>query len=285
MTAVVLAILPAVVAALLARSLIRVRIPRLMAANRRGQRLPVVLGLAVITATESAILGVLLAVALAGEWDLRYGKVTWVALAVLLVALAGFMDDVTGRGPRGLRGHLGSLTDGRFSTGILKVVVFGVAGLGVAAVTMEGRGILAVILAAGITAGSANIWNGLDVAPGRAGKFFLVVAIPTLFTPVHSPAWLLLLFAVGAIAGVIPFDLRERGMLGDAGSNVIGFIVGATLAPGLSMLGLALCFLGAFGLNVVADTITFSRIIGAFAPLRWFDQFLRLPPGPRFSSN
>ena len=151
--------------------------------------------------------------------------------------------------------------------------------------TMEGRGPVEITLAAVITAGAANIWNGLDVAPGRADKYFFIAAIPTLFAPVRGPGWLLLLFATGAVVGVVSFDLRERGMLGDTGSNSLGFVVGAALAPSLTALGLWLFAGGVLVLNVLADTVTFSRIIDGFPPLRWFDRLGRLPSGPRFSSN
>lgn len=285
MTGLILGTVPAIVAALLGRSLLGLRIPRLTAANHRGTRLPVVLGIAMSTAVVASILGVLLFIAISGQWSTPAGKLAWVAIAVVGVAGAGFLDDLASGGPRGLRGHLGSLRFGRMSTGMLKVLVIVTAGAGVSAVTLSERGPLAVVLGTILAAATANVWNGLDVAPGRSGKFFLLAALPTLLANYRNPAWLTLVFCSGALIGVLAFDLRERGMLGDTGANVLGFVLGAAIAPSLSTVGLAAAVGVAIALNIVAELVTFSRIISAVPPLRWFDRLGRLPSGPRFSPN
>ncbi len=61
-------------------------------------------------------------------------------------------------------------------------------------------------------------------------------------------------------------------MLGDAGSTLIGFAAGAAAYVVLPPVGVAAAAAATVGLNVLADTITFSRCIDAAAPLRWFDR-------------
>ena len=68
-------------------------------------------------------------------------------------------------------------------------------------------------LSGGLLVGlSANALNLFDTKPGRALKAFLIAAPGSGFAPV---AILLL-----------PYDLRERVMLGDSGSNALGAVVG-----------------------------------------------------------
>ena len=77
--------------------------------------------------------------------------------------------------------------------------------------------------------------------------------------------------ALGAI-GVVWFDLRERAMLGDGGANLLGFTVGLGLYVVLHGWGVALDGRRSrSSLNVLAETVTLSRVIDAIPPLRWFD--------------
>jgi hypothetical protein len=135
---------------------------------------------------------------------------------------------------------------------------------------------LSSIAAVIVIAGCTNVWNGLDVRPGRALKWFLLVVGVSVAARLR--------FDVGSAAGVwiasgvaLPIDLRERAMLGDAGANLLGFTVGLQLAATLPPSALLPAAIVAIALNVVADTLTFSRAIAAVPPIRWFDQVGRLP--------
>jgi len=69
----------------------------------------------------------------------------------------------------------------------------------------------------------------------------------------------------------LPLDLRELAMLGDGGANLLGFATGlgtyALLGDAWVPVGAAI----AVGLNVVADTVSFSRVIERVPPLRFLD--------------
>jgi glucosyl-3-phosphoglycerate synthase len=134
----------------------------------------------------------------------RLPVVGWVAgvrrdPAVAAVALIGLADDLWSGPERGFRAHLRS---GR-TTGMLKLL--GIPAVGLVA-TRRVSGALLVGLA-------ANALNQLDTRPGRALKAYLAAAA-----------------AVGAPAGVavllLPYDLREMTMLGDAGANALGAMLG-----------------------------------------------------------
>ncbi|HEU4356418.1 MAG TPA: hypothetical protein VFT27_12590, partial [Actinomycetota bacterium] len=80
-----------------------------------------------------------------------------------------------------------------------------------------------------------------------------------------------------AALAALPLDLRERAMLGDAGSNPLGFAVGLGLYATLDGAGVVFAAAAAVVLNVLAETVTLSRVIDRTPPLRWLDRAGRVP--------
>ncbi|HWJ44339.1 MAG TPA: glycosyltransferase, partial [Gaiellaceae bacterium] len=119
--------------------------------------------------------------------------------AVAAIAAVGLADDLWSGPERGFREHLRS---GR-TTGVLKLL--GIPAIGLLA-TRRVSGALLVGLA-------ANVLNQLDTRPGRALKAYLAAA-PAVGAP------------VGIAVLLLPYDLREMSMLGDAGSNALGGLLG-----------------------------------------------------------
>ena len=241
------------------------RLPdQLYAENVRGRRIPRILG---IVLAAWAALGMAVLVPAAGDTAESWS----VFGAALLVFAAGLVDDLAPIGPRGLRGHLRALLSGRMTTGILKVLV--TAGAAVVAVALLDRGDAVTRLGAvTLIAATTNVWNGLDVRPGRALKAFIVLMVVVVLAgaPAHEgPIGAAVLSA--AVLVLLP-DLREWAMLGDAGANLLGFTAGVVLAGALPAWAMWPAAAVAVALNVVAETVTFSHVIDAVAPLRWFDR-------------
>jgi hypothetical protein len=195
-------------------------------------------------------------------------------LGAAIVFATGVVDDGYGGAVRGLRGHLRALLSGHVTTGGLKLAA-AVLAAAITVVWTPRDHLWANLLALIAIAGCTNIWNGLDVAPGRALKAFLVVAVILLIVDLKA----FLLSCTGAAAAVLAPDLRERGMLGDSGANLLGFLAGAEIVRRLPEVWLVPAVLVVIGLNVLAETVTFSRTIEAIPPLRWFDRLGRLPDG------
>jgi hypothetical protein len=131
---------------------------------------------------------------------LRLPLVGWVlATREPVVTAIGLADDLWSGPEQGFRQHL---RRGR-TTGVLKLV--GVPAYGLVR-TRSLSGAILVGLA-------ANVLNQLDTRPGRALKAYLAAAVP-LRAPL-TPAVLL-----------APYDLREMAMLGDAGANALGAMLG-----------------------------------------------------------
>jgi hypothetical protein len=236
--------------------------------NRRGRRLPVTLGWALALGVAGTGLVVWQQVHALGTRDSQAGEL----LGAAIVFLAGVVDDGLGGEARGLRGHLRALASGRVTTGVLKLAAAVLASAIAVAWTPRDH-LWANLLALVTIAGCTNVWNGLDVAPGRATKGFLVVAAVLLLVDLRP----FLLVCMGAAAAVLWPDLRERGMLGDAGANLLGFLAGAEIVRRLPEPWLVASAAVVVALNLLAETVTFSRTIDAIGPVRWFDRLGRLP--------
>jgi UDP-GlcNAc:undecaprenyl-phosphate/decaprenyl-phosphate GlcNAc-1-phosphate transferase len=235
---------------------------RLLVENHRGVPVPRVLGIALAI---DAVVWTLVVATIR-----EVGAAGWGALAgLLLVFGAGLIDDLAPPGPRGLRDHLRSVASGRATTGLIKVVV--IVGSAVVVVALQpDRPTPVAVLGVVLLSASSNVWNGLDVVPGRSLKAFVPPALAFVVWGVSSDAPAVVGLLVGAVV-VLPFDLRESAMLGDGGSNLLGFAAGIALYDALPDPWVAVAAGVAVVLNVVAETVSFSRVIERTPPLRWVD--------------
>jgi UDP-N-acetylmuramyl pentapeptide phosphotransferase/UDP-N-acetylglucosamine-1-phosphate transferase len=199
-------------------------------------------------------------------------------LAVVVAGLAflilGLADDlIEDAGSRGFRGHLRALARGRLTGGGIKLLGGVLAALVVASLaTPEGRSAWLLPLGAAVVASTANLANLLDLRPGRCTKLFLPLWGAGCLLDPPGGAWSAGL-AGAALAG-LPFDLRERGMLGDAGANALGAVVGTLLLAGPVWLLLgALAVL--LALQALSERVSFSRVIDGNRVLRAADRFGR----------
>lgn len=241
--------------------------PVVVRSNYAGRPVPVVLGLAMIAAAvPAAIIG-----AEVGDRVSTVGMRGDVLLAAIIgLWVVGALDDAFGGPVRGLRGHLESLGRGRPTTGLLKLVA-GVAAAVVLALSVGG-GPVRVGASVVLIAVATNVWNALDVVPGRALKWGLVVLVPLVILSWSADSGVVAAAVAGAAVAVLPFDLTERGMLGDAGSNPLGLVIGAGLvAPAIPTAGVVGAAVAGLALQLAAETVTISRLLEAVPPLRWFD--------------
>ena len=240
--------------------------------NHAGKPVPVVLGAALVRAAVTVGALALLIAALAGptpRWDLA----GLVLAGMLVLAGAGTLDDRSPAHARGIGGHLGSLARGRPTTGLLKLV----AGVGVAlAISFVAGGGAARVVASTLAISlGVNVWNALDVRPGRALKWGIAVLAVAVAVGWGDASGLVAAAVLGAAAGCLPADVGERAMLGDTGSNPLGLAVAATLVLPLPLVGVVLVAIVLGALQVAAETFTISRVIEAAPPLRWLDRLGR----------
>jgi UDP-N-acetylmuramyl pentapeptide phosphotransferase/UDP-N-acetylglucosamine-1-phosphate transferase len=200
-------------------------------------------------------------------------------LAVVVAGLAfvvlGLVDDLVEDpgGSRGFRGHLRELAGGRLTGGGVKLLGGALAGLLVAALATPGdRPAWAVLLGGVVVASAANTANLLDLRPGRCAKVFLPLWVAGCLLDPGGGAWSAGL--AGAALAALPFDLREQGMLGDAGANALGAVVGTMLLAGpMWLLWAAAAVLVA--LQLASERVSFTRVIEGNRVLRAADRLGR----------
>jgi hypothetical protein len=168
--------------------------------------------------------------------------------AVAAVAAIGLADDLWSGPERGFRAHLRA---GR-TTGVLKLVGIPLVGL---VATRRVRGAVLVGLA-------ANFLNQLDTRPGRALKAYLLAAVP-LGAPLRAAVIL------------APYDLREMSMLGDAGANALGALLGLRSVDRLSPRAVWIACGALAGLTFLGERRSLGALIERTPVLRELDAWGR----------
>lgn len=206
------------------------------------------------------------------------------ALVSATGAVLGAIDDAdTTSESKGLRGHIGALSRGEITTGMLKLVGISSASLIAAGVaTGFGRraadgGPLArtvdVALSGVLIAGTANLVNLFDLRPGRALKIVGAICAPLSLVPGGTGR--VAAAGLGAVATSWDGDLGEETMLGDAGANALGAVAGTALA----LLPLArvryLATAGVVGLVLLSEKVSFSQVIATTPWLQRVDDWQR----------
>lgn len=243
--------------------------PAFLRRNYRGRSIPKPLGCVL----AASILAGVAAAAVSSRRPER--DAVAVAFAGLALGALGFLDDVyASRRAGGFAGHLRALARGEVTTGLLKAAGGGAAGLA-AAWTLGERGWW-IVASGALVALSANLANLLDLRPGRAGKGWLVVWAATLAARPPAGALVVSAAVAGGLVAFLPSDLRERGMLGDTGANLLGAVAGTVAVASLGATG-TLWALGFVALLTAAsEVVSFSRAIERFPPLRFVDRLGRL---------
>ncbi len=129
------------------------------------------------------------------------------------------------------------------------------------------------VLTTGLVAGTANLVNLLDLRPGRAAKAGALAAVTTL----RGPAGDLVAGPLGAALAVLPADLGERVMLGDAGANSLGALLGLRLAAVPGRAARAGLLAAVCALTLASERVSFTAVIEATPGLRGLDRLGRRP--------
>jgi hypothetical protein len=181
--------------------------------------------------------------ALVGAFDLRVAPIT----------ILGLADDLWSGPERGFRAHLRA----GFTTGSAKLVGIPAYAL------LRTRSISAAVL----VALAANMVNQLDTRPGRALKaYFLASAV---LRPRSRALWGGVLLA--------PYDLREMTMLGDAGANALGAVLGFGSVARFGSRGRFLAIAALAGLTLLGERRSLGRLIEQTPILRELDALGRVP--------
>jgi UDP-N-acetylmuramyl pentapeptide phosphotransferase/UDP-N-acetylglucosamine-1-phosphate transferase len=272
MTALAAALAGAGIARGLAELRLRAPPDRLMRTNVSGRRVPAVLGGP--NAIAALLVLVLLQMGAVLGWSAARTDEIGIAVAVVVVVmtLAGAFDDLRGdERPRGFKGHLRAAASLRLTGGLVKLAAGVAAGVTAGLLAADGVALAEIAL---LVALMANLVNLTDRAPGRAGKVSVVVAVPLVVF--GDPDWgIAAAGLLGALAGCLPLDLSERAMLGDAGANPLGAVLGLGLGVALETPGRLAAIALLLLLNIASERWSFSRAIERVAWLRTLDDIGR----------
>jgi hypothetical protein len=195
------------------------------------------------------------------------------------VLALGLVDDTLGErhgtrsSARGWRGHGAALMRGEVSTGVLKAA--GSLGLALFAVSYLPLSNARWLLATAVLVLATNVFNLLDLRPGRTLKALVLLGAGLLIGSGNPrPLWALGLFLGPAlVAGFV--DVRERAMLGDTGAGLLGAVAGLWLVLSLSGTGqvVALALLAA--ISVYGELRSISELVERTPGLRELDSWGR----------
>ena len=195
------------------------------------------------------------------------------------VAFLGLFDDALGRGEqpdsdRGWRGHARAVLRGDLSTGAVKAV--GSLALAAYATSGLGRESLDYLVDLALLLLATNFANLLDLRPGRAEKALALVGAGLCIGYwTVEPIELLGLF-LGPVAVGAWFTLREKAMLGDTGSYVVGALIGVWLVTTLSDPGRLVAVGVLIALTVYGEFRSISRAIERIPLVRQLDSLGRV---------
>jgi UDP-GlcNAc:undecaprenyl-phosphate GlcNAc-1-phosphate transferase len=298
-------LLAAAVAALIAPALLRgLQATGHSRPNYRGRQLPVPFGVLVPAAALLALIPLVL-IARLGSTEVFHPEIAPILIYCLGVLALGLIDDTLGerrRGstaeaggpgrasgaprsesgaaggrdpaapPRGWRGHAATVMRGELSTGALKAA----GSLGLALLAMDqlefsdGRWLLATAVLVLAT----NAFNLLDLRPGRAVKVFVLLGAGLTIGAGPRALWSLGLLAGPAlVAG--GYDMREKAMLGDTGSNLLGALAGLWLVLTLSGTGQLIALAALLAVTVYGELRSISGLIERTPGMRRLDSWGR----------
>jgi hypothetical protein len=237
--------------------------------NHRGEPVTLLEGPAVAAGAIAGVLAQAVLASMTGPAGWR--QASWRRPAALALggagaAAFGAYDDLAGSGDRrGFRGHLGALRHGEVTTGAVKLG--GIGATGIVSAALAGGSPADVVLNAGLIAGGANLLNLFDLRPGRALKVAVASGAPWAISTAAP---------LGAALALLPEDLGERAMLGDAGANALGAMLGAS-AAGLPRPARIALLAGIAGLTAASEKVSFTKVIERTPALRWLDMLGRRP--------
>jgi UDP-N-acetylmuramyl pentapeptide phosphotransferase/UDP-N-acetylglucosamine-1-phosphate transferase len=253
--------------------------------NYRDRELPYPFGVLGLVSALLALIPLTLVARLAST-DVFEPRQLPIAVYALGVLALGLIDDTLGRdqrpdsvaarhapAPRGWRGHAAAARRGELSTGVLKAA--GSLGLALFAMSYLGLSNGRWLLAAAVLVLATNVFNLLDLRPGRSTKAFVLLGAGlTIGSADLGPLWSLGLFAAPALVAGL-YDLRERAMLGDTGANLLGALAGLwlvlTLSPSGQLVALALLAV----ITLYGELRSISELVERVPVLRELDSWGR----------
>lgn len=230
--------------------------------NYKGDLIPKSLGIVLLL---NIILGAVF-------WCTIYPKEYYTHLFYIIpVGTVGLLDDIFGDEKiKGFKENFKKLFSGEFTTGILKAIFVFLISFWMV-FSYSGKINMINFVDILIITLFTNFFNLLDLRPSRAIKFFLVCfLIISIFSKNLNYE---LIPLISAVLIITPFDFKAKAMLGDTGSNILGFSIGLMYVENCKNFLLKifiLIFLVIF--HIFCEKYSLSRIIEKNKFLNYIDK-------------
>lgn len=243
-----------------------VRRMHLIRPNFRGEQIPAGFGFLLAL---SSIPGYVLASLL---WEDAVSRTGSFLLGVIVFGVVGLVDDAYGsRSTGGFKGHFTQLARGRVTTGAVKALGGGITALllgGIAA----GFDPFITLLNGLVIALTANLLNLLDLRPGRAVSCYWLLLLALVLSRLgHQWAWWEIVPILPAAIWLTGLDRRAKVMLGDAGSNVLGVVLGLAFVWNVGTIPKLAALIVLIGIHAYSEKYSISRLIDSHPVLRRID--------------
>lgn len=234
--------------------------------NFKGENIPLAAGIVFFITT----LIVAAPLYLLGSTELR-NQLPLFLFVVTGATCLGLLDDFWGsREASGLGGHLKALLRGNLTTGAVKAIGGGVVALVAGAYLYPGQ-LVQIIDSTLIIALSANLINLFDLRPGRAGKIYILLYLILLPAFWGLSAGIFATLLLGCLVALLPTDLKARAMMGDAGSNTLGMVIGFAAAAGLGGYQRAAYLVFLILIHIITEKYSLTKIIAGNSVLNYLD--------------
>ncbi|MED1793944.1 UDP-N-acetylmuramyl pentapeptide phosphotransferase [Brevibacillus nitrificans] len=251
--------------------------------NYQGVEVVTAGGVMLVISTAAALLGMLMVIGIGSKESSVWKEGALMGAGMLAIAFWGWQDDcAVDKQAKGFRGHFGTLwRERRMTSGLWKVWGAGSTAI-VLALALGPENLWSGLLTACLLASATNVLNLFDLRPARAIKVFWLleaVAISLCYWTSDLPSffkhgiWQLPMLA--ATCMLFRHDAGARVMLGDTGSNTLGFVVGFAFAAGTPLIVQLMIFLLFVGVHIVAEFFSISKLIESSRWLTRIDRWGR----------
>ncbi len=245
----------------------------LLEENYRGDMIPNAMGLGIIFAQVITIVFMSLFGKILKIDEVYLNSQIYLA-GFIFIGLLGLLDDTVGTDEyKGFKGHIGAFFKGKLTTGNIKASLGFLVSIYVS--FYISNNIMEILVNAILIALFTNLMNLFDLRPGRAIKVFFAISVFNIIISKNFLDSYIIISLYGILLSYIKYDLKASSMMGDTGSNILGYSLGYYVAINFSFLGkiLVICIL--IFTNLLSEKKSFSKIIEGNKILNYIDKLGR----------